>query len=292
MDIMDILNTTTIPLSEITLEKVVLAAIVALIGWITVRVLVSALTKTLSRASRLPELVAEFLARFLSVLLYVILALLILSTLGIDISSVVLGLSAVIGLILGFGLQDTITNLAAGVWLAAIRPIDKGELVEVKGISGRVTAIGIMATELMKADNTYIIIPNSLVWGSPVINSSRMDTRRVEVKVRVAYDSDLDLAIRVAIDLMTAHEAVLPSPKPTVIVSELAESAVRLSLRAWTKTPNYWRVGWDLTRDILPAFREAGIKIPFPQVEVHMDGAEQVVSHIPGSERMAGDSQA
>ena len=179
MDIMDILNSTTIPLSAITLEKVVLAAIVTLIGWIVVKVLVSAFRKALSQASRLPELVAEFLARFLSVLLYVILALLILSTLGIDISSVVLGLSAVIGLILGFGLQDTITNLAAGVWLAAIRPIDKGELVEVKGISGRVTAIGIMATELMKADNTYIIIPNSLVWGSPVINSSRMDTRRV-----------------------------------------------------------------------------------------------------------------
>ena len=114
MDIMDILNSTTIPLSAITLEKVVLAAIVTLIGWIVVKVLVSAFRKALSQASRLPELVAEFLARFLSVLLYVILALLILSTLGIDISSVVLGLSAVIGLILGFGLQDTITSLAAG----------------------------------------------------------------------------------------------------------------------------------------------------------------------------------
>jgi len=183
----------------------------------------------------------------------------------------VLGLSAVIGLILGFGLQDTITNLAAGVWVAALRPIDKDEFVEIKGISGRVMSVGIMATELVKADNTLITIPNSLVWGSPVINSSRMDTRRVEVKVGIAYDSDLDLAIRVATDLMAAHEAVLPSPKPAVVVSELGDSSVNLSLRAWTETANFWRVRGDLTRDIVRVFREAGVEIPFPQVDVHLD---------------------
>lgn len=274
MEIVDILNTTTIPLSDITLESVLLAVIVAVIGWIVVRVLISAFTKALSRASHLPELVIEFLVRFLSVLLYVILVLVVLATLGVDVSSVVLGLSAVIGLILGFGLQDTITNLAAGVWVAALRPIDKGEFVEIKGISGTVTSVGIMATELVKADNTYITIPNSLVWGSPVINSSRMDTRRVEVKVGIAYDSDLDLAVRVATDLMASHEAVLPSPQPAVVVSELADSSVNLSLRAWTETSNYWRVRGDLTRDILRAFREGGVEIPFPQVDVHLDRAQ------------------
>lgn len=166
MEIVDILNTTAIPLSEITLEKVVLAVIVALVGWVVVKVLISAFTKALSRASHLPELVTEFLVRFLSILLYVILVLIVIATLGIDVSSVVLGLSAVIGLILGFGLQDTITNLAAGVWVAALRPIDKDEFVEIKGISGRVMSVGIMATELVKADNTLITIPNSLVWGA------------------------------------------------------------------------------------------------------------------------------
>lgn len=184
----------------------------------------------------------------------------------------VLGLSAVIGLILGFGLQDTITNLAAGVWVAALRPIDKGEFVEVNGISGTVTGVGIMATELLKPDNTYITIPNSLVWGSPVINSSRMDTRRVDVSVGIAYDSDLDLALRVAQDLMESHAAVLPSPQPAVVVTELADSSVNLALRAWTRTGDYWGVKGDLTSGILLAYREAGVEIPFPQVDVHLDG--------------------
>jgi small-conductance mechanosensitive channel len=271
MDIIDTLNTTTIPLADITLENVVFAVIVAVIGWIVVKVLIASFKKALSRASHLPALVAEFLVRFFSILLYVILVLVVLSAIGIDISSVVLGLSAVIGLILGFGLQDTITNLAAGVWVAALRPIDKGEFVEVNGISGTVTAVGIMATELLKPDNTYITIPNSLVWGSPVINSTRMDTRRVEVSVGVAYDSDLNLAVRVATDLMKAHEAVLPSPQPVVVVTELAGSSVNLALRAWTKTPDFWGVKGDLTRDVVRAFRDAGIEIPFPQVDVRLN---------------------
>ncbi|KUG19585.1 small-conductance mechanosensitive channel [hydrocarbon metagenome] len=271
MEIADILSDTTVPLSGTTLEAVFLAVIVAVIGWIAVKVLVSVFRNTLSRTSRLPGLVVEFLVRFFSILLYVILVLVVLAALGVDVSSVVLGLSAVIGLILGFGLQSTIANLAAGVWVAALRPIDKGEFVEINGISGSVVAVGIMATELLKPDNTFITIPNSLVWGSPVINFTRMDTRRVEVSVGIAYDSDINLAVRVATDLMAAHGAVLSSPEPAVVVTELADSSVNLSLRAWTKTADYWGALFDLNRDIVAAFRKAGVEIPFPQLDVHLD---------------------
>jgi len=245
--------------------------IVAVIGLIVVRVIRSAFKTMLSRASKLSGLVVEFLVRFFSILLYVILILVVMATLGFDVSSVVLGLSAVIGLILGLGLQDTITNLAAGVWVAAFRPIDKGEFAEVNGISGTVMGVGIMMTEMLKPDNTYITIPNSQVWSNPVINYSRMETRRLDVTVGVAYDTDLNKAIRVATDLMKSHEGVLPSPEPVTVVTELADSSVNLSLRAWTKTEDLWGVKWDLTREIVGAFRDAGIEIPFPQVDVHLD---------------------
>ena len=258
-------------LSSITPESVVLALIVAVIGLIVVRVIRSAFKTMLSRASKLSGLVVEFLVRFFSILLYVILILVVMATLGFDVSSVVLGLSAVIGLILGLGLQDTITNLAAGVWVAAFRPIDKGEFAEVNGKSGTVMGVGIMMTEMLKPDNTYITIPNSQVWSNPVINYSRMETRRLDVTVGVAYDTDLNKAIRVATDLMKSHEGVLPSPEPVTVVTELADSSVNLSLRAWTKTEDLWGVKWDLTREIVGAFRDAGIEIPFPQVDVHLD---------------------
>jgi small-conductance mechanosensitive channel len=258
-------------LSGITPKSVVLALIVAVIGLIVVRVLRSAFKMALSRATKLSGLVVDFLVSFFSILLYVILVLVVMATLGFDVSSVVLGLSAVIGLILGFGLQDTIINLAAGVWVAAFRPIDKGEFAEINGMSGTVTGVGIMTTEMLKPDNTYITIPNSQVWGNPVINYSRMDTRRVDVTVGVAYDTDLNKAIRVATDLMKSHEKVLPSPEPVTVVTELADSSVNLSLWAWTKTDDLWGVKWDLTREIVGAFGDAGIEIPFPQVDVHLD---------------------
>lgn len=258
-------------LSSITPESVVLALIVAVIGLIVVRVIRSAFKTMLSRASKLSGLVVEFLVRFFSILLYVILILVVMATLGFDVSSVVLGLSAVIGLILGLGLQDTITNLAAGVWVTVFRPVEMGEFVEVNGISGTVMGVGIMMTEMLKPDNTYITIPNSQVWSNPVINYSRMETRRLDVTVGVAYDTDLNKAIRVATDLMKSHEGVLPSPEPVTVVTELADSSVNLSLRAWTKTEDLWGVKWDLTREIVGAFRDAGIEIPFPQVDVHLD---------------------
>ncbi|RQD83473.1 MAG: mechanosensitive ion channel family protein [Methanocalculus sp. MSAO_Arc2] len=271
MEVEDILGNTSIPLVNITLDTVVIAVIVAVVGIIAVKVLGFAFRKSLSRSDRLPVLVVEFLVRFFSVLLYVMLILVVLAVLGADVSAIVLGLSAVIGLILGFGLQSTISNLAAGVWIAGLRPIDKDEFVEVGGISGAVQSVGIMATELLKFDNTFITVPNSIVWGSPVTNYTRMDTRRAEVSVSVAYDSDLNLAIRTATNLMETHALVLPTPPPAVVVTELADSSITLSMRAWTKTPDLWTVWFDLNRTIVSAFREAGIEIPFPQLDVHLD---------------------
>jgi len=274
MEIPDTFSNTTIPLVEITFDTILLAVIIAVLGFFVVKILGLIIRRSLSRASRLPELVVEFLISFFSILLYVLLLLLILAILGADVSSMVLGLSAVIGLILGFGLQSTISNLAAGVWIAALRPIDKNEFVEVNGISGTVVSVGIMATELLKPDNTYVTIPNSLVWGSPVINSTRMETRRVDVTVGVAYGSDLDRAIRVATSLMEGHDLVLPTPAPSVVVTELADSSINLSMRAWTKTPDLWGVKFDLTKKIVRAFREADIEIPFPQMDIHLDSPQ------------------
>lgn len=190
--------------------------------------------------------------------------------LGIEVGSVVIGLSAVIGLILGFGMQDTLTNLAAGVWIAALRPIDMGEVVEVAGKVGKVNAVGIMSTELLTPDNVLITIPNKLVWGNVITNYTRMPTRRVDVNVGVAYGTDLDKAIKIAMDLMQNHPKVLKDPAPTVVITELADSSINLQLRAWAKTEDYWTVKGDLTKGIYEAYMKEGIEIPFPQMDVHI----------------------
>lgn len=125
----------TLPFTQITVFQVLVALIIVIAGWVITKIIVILFRKELEK-TKLTELVAELLARFLSVLLYVIVILLAVGALGFSMNSVVLGLSAVIGIILGFGLQDSITNLASGVWIAALRPIDKDEVVEVEGKVG------------------------------------------------------------------------------------------------------------------------------------------------------------
>jgi small conductance mechanosensitive channel len=203
-------------------------------------------------------------------LLHVAVVLLAAGALGISLGSVVVGLSAVIGLILGFGMQDTLTNVAGGVWIATLRPIDKDEVVNVAGVTGKVRAVGLMATELLTPDNQFITIPNKLVWGSTVTNYTRMPTRRVDVSVGIAYGADLHKAVQVAMDLMSGHEQVLDDPARAVVTTELAASSVNLVLRAWVNTEDYWGVKGDLTSGILLAYAKEGIEIPFPQLDVHV----------------------
>jgi small-conductance mechanosensitive channel len=219
--------------------------------------------------TKLPDLVIEFLARFLSVLLYVVVIIAAASSM-VAVGSTILALAGIVGLILGFGMQDSFNNIAAGVWIAAIRPIDKDEVVNVSGQTGKVTAVGILATEFLTPDNTYITIPNKLVWGSPVVNYTRMPTRRVDVSVGIAYDAPVDKAISVAIALRKGHELILDDPEPAVVVTELADSSVNLVLRPWANTADYWTVKGELTKGILEALQKEGIEIPFPQVDVHM----------------------
>ncbi|WMW21846.1 mechanosensitive ion channel family protein [Methanolobus mangrovi] len=259
----------TIPYTTITLANIIFALIVLLAGLLVAGVLSSMFRNGLKK-TKLPELVVEFLVRFLRALLYVAVLLAVVSTLGVDISSVVVGLSAVIGLVLGFGMQDSLNNMAAGVWIASLRPLDKGEYVTVNGLSGKVHAVGIMATELLTPDNQFITLPNKLVWGSPIVNATRMPTRRVSVDVGVAYATEIPKAVEVAMSVIKQHALVLADPAPAVVTTELADSSVNLQLRAWVNTADFWAVKNDLTIAIHAAFDREDVEIPFPQLDVHM----------------------
>ena len=268
-DLNDVLSG-TIPYTDITVMQIIAAIVVLIVGFIVLKIAVSIFRKGLSK-TKLPDLIIEFLTRFLSALLYVMLILLVVTTLGFQMGSVFLGLSAVIGLILGFGLQGTLTNIAAGVWIASLRPIDKDEVVTVNGLTGKVRAVGIMATELLTPDNQYITIPNTLVWGSPIINLSRMETRRVNVDVGISYNGSIEKAVSTAMAVMKKHKLVLKDPEPAVVVTELADSSVNLQLRAWAKTGDFWTVKGDLTTGIFNAYNKEGVEIPYPQMDVHLD---------------------
>lgn len=136
-------------------------------------------------------------------------------------------------------------------------------------------AVGILATELLTYDNVFITIPNNLVWGSPLINFTRMPTRRVDVGVGISYGSDVDKAVSVAMNLMKENDMVLKDPPSAVVTTELADSSVNLQLRAWVNTGDYWATKNGLTNGILNAFRREGVEIPFPQMDVNLKKSEK-----------------
>ncbi|MBN1389298.1 MAG: mechanosensitive ion channel family protein [Candidatus Thermoplasmatota archaeon] len=259
-----------IPGLGVKVAMVMIAILVLILGIFAIKIIVALFKKVLKRG-KMPELMADFLGKFVSAILNIMLLLLVLGFLGVKIDGVFIGLSAVIGLVLAFGMQDTLNNIFAGIWLATLRPINIGEVVEVNGMKGKVAGLSVLVTELVTPDNTHITIPNSQVWGSPIKNDTRMPTRRVDVDVGIAYKEDISRAVQIAMDMLKGNKMVMGDPAPDVVVTSLGDSSVNLQLRAWTRTEDYWTLrGW-IAKNIKDVYGKEDINIPFPQLRVHMD---------------------
>jgi len=267
MDIIETLEN-DIPLLGISYFQIIIAAVTLVLGIILVKLIIVLIKASLKRG-KMPALMRDFLGKMISAILYIFLFIFVLGTLGIAVGSSLLGISAGLGLIIAFGLQDSMNNMMAGIWIATLRPINMDEVVEVAGFTGKVTGLNIMSAELNTPDNKYITIPNRQVWGSPLVNYTRMPTRRVDVDVGVSYGGDLNQAIDIAMGMLKKKKGVLKDPPPDVVVTELADSSVNLQLRAWVNTEDYWTIkGW-ITKNVKLTFDKGGIEIPFPQMDVH-----------------------
>ncbi len=268
MDIGEVF-TTPLPLVGFSIYQLVVFVIALVVGIVIVRIIVNILSRSLEK-TKAPPLVMNLLVSIFKTIGYIIVVLATLPIIGIDTSTVGLGLSAIIGLILGFGLQDTWANMGAGVWLAVIRPFDKGDYVEVAGHSGIIQGIGVMSTTLKTFDNVVITIPNKNIWGAPIVNYTREPIRRITVDVGVAYGTDLNKALNIALETAKKHPKVLDDPAPAVVVTELADSSVNLQLRAWVRKEDYGATRADLIKMLYEEFNKAGIEIPYPQLDVHI----------------------
>ncbi len=201
-----------IPYIEITLKELVVAILITLVMYyLLVKIALRYMVRALERM-RMPPLLTGLIARMTRVLLVIVVVMIFLAAIKIDVGSMVLALSAVIGLVIGFGMSDSMNNLFSGIWIAMIRPIRMDEVVMIGDKTGKVRAVGIMATELLTPDNVYITIPNKLVWGSAITNYSRMPTRRINLDVGIGYSSSVDKAVEIAMRLMKEHPAVLETP--------------------------------------------------------------------------------
>ncbi|EEB79707.1 transporter, MscS family [marine gamma proteobacterium HTCC2148] len=191
-----------------------------------------------------------------------------LSQVGISLGPALAGLG-VAGFIVGFALQDTLGNFAAGGMILFYRPYDVDDFVEVAGTIGLVKKMTLVSTTINTFDNQTLIIPNSKIWGDVIKNVTAQKTRRVDLEFGVSYSDDVEKTERVLREIVESHEKVLTEPAPNIRLHTLGDSSVNFVVRPWTKTPDYWEVYWDITREVKMRFDREGISIPFPQRDVH-----------------------
>jgi small conductance mechanosensitive channel len=215
------------------------------------------------------ELLRRLLVGMASKLMWLIGFLVVLSVLGIDVGPMLAGLG-IAGFVLGFALQDTLSNFAAGLMIMFYRPFDVGDLVTAAGVKGKVDAVSLVSTVITTLDNQVLIVPNNKVWGDVINNVTAQATRRVDLVFGIGYGDDAEKAQDIMEDVLRDHPLVLDDPESVVRLHELADSSVNFVCRPWCLTDDYWDVYWDVTETVKQRFDAEGVSIPFPQRDVHI----------------------
>ena len=214
------------------------------------------------------------LSRFFSNLAYwALLLVAILSALslfGVETTSFAAVLAAA-GFAIGMAFQGTLSNFASGVLLLVFRPFAVDDVVDVAGQVGRVHAIDLFTTTMDTFDNRRVIIPNSAVTGATIENITHHATRRIDLEIGVSYDADTSAVREVLQRVVRSTSDLLSEPEPTVMLLNLGASSVDWAVRVWVRADDYWTVRERLLESLKRELDAAGIGIPYPQLDVHLD---------------------
>lgn len=244
---------------------------ILVVGWLVTKLVVRLASRYLAKRE-VDELLIRFVASVTNITLLVIVIIAALSSLGINATSLVALLGAA-GVAVGLALQDSLKNFASGVLLIFYRPFGVGDYVEAGDAEGIVEKIDLFSTILRTPDNKEVIVPNGAIYNDTITNYSARPIRRVDMVFGIGYDDDIHRARELIQQLLEADDRVLEEPEPVIAVSELADSSVNFDVLPWVKTEDYLAVKFDLTEKVKLAFDEHGISIPYPQMDIHLNGS-------------------
>lgn len=215
------------------------------------------------------KLLQDFFTSLSGKAVFTIGLLIALSQLGIELGPLLAGFG-IAGVIIGFALQDTLSNFASGMMILIYRPYDVGDLINAAGVSGRVSHMSLVSTTIKTLDNQRLIIPNNKIWGDTINNITAEHQRRVDMTFSIGYGDNIEQAEAVLTSIVEAHPKVQKVPAPLIKLHVLGDSSVDFIVRPWAKPEDYWDVYWDITREVKMRFDAEGISIPFPQRDVHI----------------------
>lgn len=244
--------------------------IVAVIGWYIVKFLSKGCSKLLHRSKKIDESVASFLSSLIGMGLKIILAVTVVATLGVEMSSIT-ALVASAGLAISLSLQGCLSNFSGGVLILVLKPFTVGDyIIDSNGNEGSVTAIDIIYTKLLTADNKAVVVPNGALANATVTNVTKEPLRRIDFNVSIDYSEDVDKVKKILVDLANEHPLVLKDQEIKAMVNKFDPSAIDMILRVWVNTEDYWDLKWEMQALIKLTFDKNNIVIPYDKLDVNI----------------------
>lgn len=243
-------------------------ALVLILGVIAIRIILAVVSKNVNK-SKIKGAAGDFLISAIKVALYLIYIIALLALLGVPTTSLVAMLSA-FALAISLALQNTFSNVAAGLMIVSTKPFREGDFVDIGGTTGTVETITIFNTKLVTPDNKEVFLPNNTVSAANVINYSAKETRRLDLVFSASYDASPAKVKEAILGVIAKHPEIESTPAPMVRLTEHGESSLNYVTRVWVKQKDYWNVNFDLKEEVLSAFAEAGISVPYNQLDVHV----------------------
>ena len=241
---------------------------VVLLGIVVIKVLLKVIKRMLSK-SKMENLTVNFLMSILKVVAYLILIMIVAQIFGIPVTGMV-ALFSTAGLAVGLALQDSLSNLANGIVVITTKPFHEGDFVKIGGVEGKVKNIRILTTALVTVDGKLVVIPNSEVVTSEIINYNILGRRRVDFTFSVAYESDIKLVRDIIMDVINSNGKVLIDPAPFVALKTLNSSSIDFFANCWVDAEDYGEVLYYVTEKVFNEFKKHNISIPYNQLEVRL----------------------
>jgi len=246
--------------------KLLVSALVFVVGRFLIKLLLK-LFPNGKKFAHLDKTVVTFLNSFIKIALNCVLAITIVAIMGVPMASVIT-LFATAGAAIALAVQGSFSNMMGGIMLLIFKPISVGEFISVDGSLGSVVEVGIFYTTLKTGDNLTVTVPNGKMTSSTIINYSREEKRRVDITFDVAYGSDIALVQSTILNVIDANDKAMGDPAPFVRMTAMKESSLEFTVRVWCLASDFGGLKSDLYEQCDAAFRTAGIKIPFNQLDV------------------------
>jgi small conductance mechanosensitive channel len=250
------------------LPALVSSLLIFFFGWWVIKFIVG-YVKRIFEKTDYDQTLENFITSLLNWGLKILLFIVVISQLGVETTSLIAVVGAA-GLAIGLALQGSLSNFAGGVLIISLKPFRVGDFIEAQGVSGTVKETTLFYTKLNTFGNQLAIIPNGELTNNTIINYTEEGKRKDVFTIGISYSSNIKLAKDVLIKLMAEQEGIMKDPAPQVVVTELADSAVNLSLRYWAMNDDFWDCHWFTMEEAKTRLEAAGIGIPFPQRDVHL----------------------